>query len=118
MVTRTIVGKIAEAGYWIPAKCELLPPGPSLLYMDHTWNAGQGASVRCLQTALGVEVDGVLGPQTESAMQAATEDLTNALHDAIAADYRADAKFPIYGADWLGRNDRGRDLALTLGKGT
>jgi lysozyme family protein len=126
-VSRTVVGQIANKNYWTPAKCGLLIPGPGLLYMDHVWNAGQGAGVRCLQVALNtigkgpLDVDGIFGTvQTEPAVMslipADAAKLINALHDAIEADYRAMAKFPEDGVGWLRRNDRGRDLALTLRK--
>ncbi|MDR3392659.1 MAG: glycosyl hydrolase 108 family protein [Sulfuriferula sp.] len=115
LCTRTVIGKITESNYWTPAQTELLPTGANIIYVDHCFNAGQGSAVRCLQSALGVEVGGIFGPVTRLALRGVNPiTLIASLHDAIEADYRTKGSFPKYGTGWLGRNDRGAALAMKL----
>ena len=121
---RTEIAALTHAWYWVPAQVRIVPTGLDLLYADHCFNAGQGGGVRCLQAAINaigknkLAVDGALGPITQRAMLALTATdalpLLDALHKAIAADYRSMAKFPEFGSDWLGRNDRATFLAMRL----
>jgi lysozyme family protein len=55
---------IYRRDYWQPVSGDELPAGLDLMVFDHAVNAGVGASVRLLQAALDVTVDGNMGPRT------------------------------------------------------
>jgi lysozyme family protein len=55
---------IYRRDYWQPVSGDELPAGLDLMVFDHAVNAGVGASVRLLQAALEVGVDGRIGPRT------------------------------------------------------
>lgn len=50
--------------WWIGFAGHLLPQPVDLVTLDHAFNGGYGKAVAALQRALGVVVDGVVGPQT------------------------------------------------------
>jgi lysozyme family protein len=64
---------IYRRDYWQRISGDVLPPGLALLVFDAAVNNGVDHAVRWLQVALGVEVDGDLGPQTRGALQAAVK---------------------------------------------
>jgi lysozyme family protein len=55
--------------YWMPESPQL-PVGLDLCYFDTSVNQGSGEATRILQTALGVDSDGIIGPQTKAAIKA------------------------------------------------
>lgn len=55
---------VYRCDYWRPIRGDELPGGPDLMVFDHAVNAGVGASVRLLQAAVEVTVDGAMGPRT------------------------------------------------------
>jgi lysozyme family protein len=57
--------------YWDALDADALPAVLRYCMFDAAVNSGVGQAVRWLQHALGVRVDGVLGPVTLSALQAA-----------------------------------------------
>jgi lysozyme family protein len=57
--------------YWRPAGGEAVPDAAKFQVFDMAVNSGVGAAVKTTQRALGVAEDGVLGPQTLAALQAA-----------------------------------------------
>jgi lysozyme family protein len=60
---------IAKKVYWTPYKCDQLPYKIAELLLDITYNGGYG--VKWVQRAVGVTVDGVIGPKTIQAALAA-----------------------------------------------
>ncbi|HTJ88860.1 MAG TPA: glycosyl hydrolase 108 family protein [Acidocella sp.] len=63
-LTAEAADAIYQRDYWQPVSGDELPAGLDLMVFDHAVNAGVGASVRLLQAALEVEVDGQIGPRT------------------------------------------------------
>ena len=53
--------------YWIAGKCDALPWPASAVHFDGWVNHNPRAAARVLQAALGVDVDGIIGPKTLSA---------------------------------------------------
>lgn len=99
---------IYEEGYWQPAKCEVLRKPLYLVQFDTSVNMGVGRAIRMLQGAVGANVDGKFGQQTEAA--AKTKDLGQALKaycDAREAYYRrlaeARPKMKVFLKGWLNR---------------
>lgn len=54
--------------YWGPAGCDALPESAKFQVFDMAVNSGVSAAIRCIQQAVRVDVDGVLGPHTLQAM--------------------------------------------------
>lgn len=61
--------EIYRRDYWGPAGCHVVPPAISFDLFDMAVHSGVLAAVRALQSALGVTIDGVLGPRTLQAAQ-------------------------------------------------
>ena len=56
--------EIYRRDYWSRAQCDRLPPALAFQVFDGAVNSGIGNSIRWLQEAGGVAVDGVVGPLT------------------------------------------------------
>jgi len=83
------VEAIYEAGYWVPARCEILLARLDLVQFDTAVNMGPSRAVRLLQAALGCGVDGAFGPLTERAAAGCDVDGTvGAYCDARLGYYR------------------------------
>lgn len=54
--------------YWVPAKCDQLPPILRYPVFDAAVNSGVGQAAKWLQRAARVDVDGVIGPKTLAAV--------------------------------------------------
>jgi lysozyme family protein len=63
-VTRLQAIKIYEKDYWEAIRADELPTEVRLMVFDAAVNHGQGTSIMLMQHALGVPVDGRLGPIT------------------------------------------------------
>lgn len=74
------VEAIYHRDYWVAGKCDALPWPVSLAHFDACVNHGVRNAAKLLQRALGVEDDGVIGPQTLGAVEDADpEELVNAM---------------------------------------
>lgn len=61
--------EIYKAGYWDKVNADDLPVGVDLVMFDYAVNSGPGRAIMTAQAALGLPVDGVLGPKTMQALQ-------------------------------------------------
>jgi len=60
-----LVEKLYYERFWLPLKCDLLPPPIALFLFDTAVGTGNFEAVRMLQRSLrNVRVDGIMGPQT------------------------------------------------------
>lgn len=59
--------EIYKEQYWNPLFCDNLPNGVDLVVFDHGVLGGIGTSARLLQTIVGTDVDGEIGPLTIAA---------------------------------------------------
>lgn len=59
--------------YWKGAHCEDCPERSGCMHYDAAFAHGQANAMHLLQRALGVEVDGVYGPETERALSRAND---------------------------------------------
>ncbi len=117
MMTRTVVGQIAEANYWEKCLVDLLPSGPDVMYMDGVWNGGGVAN---LQTTLNVlcgadlTVDNDLGVLTVRATHGLATipagKIIDTYSDVAEVRYRSLGK-PQFLSGWLGRLGRCKLLA-------
>lgn len=69
-LTREQAAKIYHDRYWAPVRADELPWPLSLFVFDAAVNHGVDPAVRMLQRAVGVPVDGRLGPKTLSRTRA------------------------------------------------
>jgi lysozyme family protein len=89
--------------YWSPSRCDAFPFPIAMALFDIAVNGGAG--VKWLQAALGVAVDGVLGPATIAAANAAPDPVAVVGHimRRRAMYYVSLPTFASFGAGWIQR---------------
>jgi len=98
------ISDIYKVGYWDKCRCYDLPSGIDFLVFDAAVNMGVGRSSKLLQEAVGVSADGVIGPITIAAANAADVDLTIERFSQLKeAFYRSLPTFGTFGNGWLNR---------------
>jgi lysozyme family protein len=103
-LTRAEAGRIYRANYWDRCRAGELPGGVDLALFDFAVNSGPDRAIRTLQTVLGIEADGILGPVTLAAIRKANaRTLANALCDARLTFLRRLPTFPTFGRGWTSR---------------
>lgn len=113
--TREKAIEIMRVDYWDRMGCNSLPAGCNLMVADHGWNAGQGTSLKLLQSVLGVQADGIVGPITRLALRGADiSTLLAGLNRRQGAYYRSLSTFDTFGRGWLARLGRRYALARQL----
>jgi lysozyme family protein len=90
--------------YWMPY-CPSLPIGLDLQVFDSSVNEGPVEAIRILQVALGIDNDGIWGPQTASAILGIANvgqviDLFTARRKLV---YTETTGFQYFGTDWIRR---------------
>jgi len=75
-LTKAEAKEIYRARYWDKVRGDDLPPGLDLVAFDGAVNSGPRRGAEWLQEALGVTSDGVIGPKTIAAAQAADPAMT------------------------------------------
>lgn len=99
--------QIYRERYWTLSRAGDLPPALALMHFDAAVNHGVGNAARMLQQALGVAVDGEIGPQTLAAARTQpTDELVERYADIRRARYRSLGHFWRFGRGWLRRVDR------------
>ena len=90
--------------YWRPAGCPDLPAALAFMHFDAAVNHGVGGAIRLLQQAVGVDVDGEIGPLTRAAITARPVAETLVQYaEQRRARYRELATFWRFGRGWLNR---------------
>lgn len=95
---------IYRRDYWDACKCEQLPAPLAVFLFDTAVNCGNRAAVRMLQRAVGVNADGLIGPNTLA--KCAQVDAQKAvLHfaDVRMEHYKALPTFNTFGKGWTRR---------------
>jgi lysozyme family protein len=69
-LTPEIVGPMYKAKYWDKVKGDDLPSGVDYAVFDAAVNSGPGRAAKWLQSCVGVEPDGGIGPKTLAAVAA------------------------------------------------
>ncbi len=111
----SLVRRIYLERYWRPARSSDLPAPIALFHVDTAVNMGVGTAARLLQEALGVTVDGEIGPETLAACRAADLPSTLARYaDLRRRRYRALSHFWRFGRGWLARVDTTLTTAKAL----
>lgn len=90
--------------YWGPAGCDAVPDGIKFDLFDMCVNSGKGNAIRMLQKAAGVDVDGVLGPNTLQAVQTMPALRLVARFNGARLLFMANlSNWPAYGRGWATR---------------
>lgn len=109
------VAAIYRAWYWQPMRCDDLPAGLDLVAFDAAINSGPSRSAKWLQSALGVAVDGRVGPATVAAANAA---VTSTAIKAACAKRMTFLKglrtWPTFGKGWSRRVNEVEAAALAM----
>ena len=102
-LTREQAIALYRRDYWNPVHGDELPNGLDLLLLDSTINQGPATAIKLLQEALGVAVDGVLGPIT---LANARRTLPNVLQEFCALRawrYEINRHEDAFGKGWFRR---------------
>ncbi|MEZ5853943.1 MAG: TIGR02594 family protein [Hyphomicrobiaceae bacterium] len=92
--------------YWRPAQCDALQAPLAHFHFDATVNQGLTGAAKLLQQALGVAVDGEIGPITLGAAEAQPVDqILSRYAAARRRHYRSLSHFWRFGRGWLARVD-------------
>src|SRR4051812_26899549 len=102
LITDDEVAAIYRASYWDLAKCDQLPLGVSYVVFDGAVNSGVAQSVKWLQRALGVAVDGQIGPATIAAVNTYGDPgiLVDTICDRRLAFLKALKTYSTFGKGW------------------
>jgi hypothetical protein len=107
--------EIYRARYWLPMRCNDLPPGVDLSVFDFGVNAGPSRSVKTLQRVLGVKDDGSVGPITLAAIGAvAPHQIVESFAEARLAFYQSLSTFDTFGRGWTRRTQEVASEARTM----
>mgnify|MGYP000016934069 FL=1 len=116
-LTKKRAKQIYRSDYWEPSGCDELPSGLDLFAFDTAVNCGVRFAIRALQQAVGTNCDGIFGPQTKAAAEAA--DPREALREYVArrgVRYGKLDTFSRFGLGWMRRLSHIHQLALSLTK--
>ena len=106
---------IYRGGYWNLVKGDDLPAGLDLVAFDAAVNSGPGRGARWLQEALGVNPDGVIGPKTIAAANAAHKDaVIDRACDLRLGFLRQLGTWKTFGKGWTRRVEDVRDTASKM----
>ena len=107
------ISTIYHDEYWAPY-CDDFPVGLDYLYFDMAVNAGPSRAAKLLQQALGVAVDGRIGPITREAVRNADpEELITKFSEAKRAFY-VGLHQPKFTKGWLNRTASVEEAAMTM----
>ena len=113
------VAPIYEKNYWGRAKCDHLPSGLDLAVFDWAVNSGVGRAAKKLQTMIGTEADGGIGPNTLRTLDEYIEhhgiEETLRNYKAIRQKfYESLSTFDTFGKGWTKRNEMTLQVCLEM----
>jgi lysozyme family protein len=114
-MTRERAAFLYRRDFWNAVRGDDLPAGLDLVAFDAAVNSGVSRGAKWLQQALGVEVDGKIGPATiEAAKKADAQATVNRALDIRLAFLRRLATWPTFGKGWGRRVEAVRSAALDM----
>lgn len=104
---------VLKRDIWDVARCDFLPWPLNFLLFEADVNCGVGTGGRLLQAALGVPVDGVIGPATiKAAGSASLPELVSRFQAKLGVRYASLANAATFLEGWLYREFLGEYQAL------
>jgi lysozyme family protein len=98
---------IYKARYWSPLRCDDLNPSVADDLFDIAVNHGVDTAAKCLQSVVGVKVDGNIGPVTIAAANAKSADkVVMGLISLRITRYTLDKNWSAFGKGWANRAAR------------
>lgn len=114
-MTADQAGLIYFERYFVPARCTDLPTGVQYAHFDCALNSGVTGAAKDLQRALGVTVDGEIGPVTLAAVKRiAPAALIEKICAVRLARLREHPRWAVNGRGWTNRIHRVEARALSL----
>lgn len=110
-----LVHRIYLDRYWRPACCERLPAPLAHFHFDTAVNQGVAGAARMLQEALGVDIDGEIGPLTlAAAARGPVPSVLERYASIRRRRYRDLQHFWRFGRGWLARVDQALAQSLAI----
>jgi lysozyme family protein len=92
---------IYHRDYWLPSGCEVVPDALKLQLFDMSVNSGVKAAIKAMQQAACVPADGVIGPQTLTAIRAMQPARFVARFNGVRLAFMAGmAQWPAFSRGW------------------
>jgi len=117
-LTPEVASTIYHSDYWLPIQGDIIPFGIDLMVFDHGVTAGTVTTIKLLQDVMRVASDGVIGPQTTSAIYALAGVDQHTFIGKLAwrqeSYYRSLNDFASFGNGWLARLDRRAVAAVDI----
>lgn len=114
---RTEAAAIYRRYFWKEVSADEMPAGLDLALFDHAVNSGPAQAARCLQTVLGVQIDGRIGPKTIAAAGTCRVDETiRAMTRERLRSLRGLSTWPVFGRGWTSRTTRVEAAALRMAR--
>ena len=114
-LTPELVKPLYKKKYWDACKCDELPTGLDYLVFDFAVNAGAGRSIKTLQTSVGANADGAIGPKTlEAVMVCSKDQLIDKFSEEKLRFYQSLPTFATFGKGWTNRVSHVKTDALQM----
>jgi lysozyme family protein len=115
-ITDAEVQAIYRRDYWDKVRGDDLPVGVDLAVFDFAVNSGVSRAVRFVQQLAGVTADGIIGPNTLAAINAAQAGLVDRLCDARLSFLKSLKTWPTFGRGWSRRVASVRSVSKSMRK--
>ena len=113
-IAHTEVAAIYRAEYWNAVRGDDLPPGLDLVAFDAAVNSGPSRAAKWLQTAVGTNADGKIGPATIAVAGRAGPDAIKRACATRMQFLRSLETWPVFGKGWSARVAATEALALQM----
>ena len=110
-LTKDMVRPFYKINYWNAVHGDSLPTGVDYLCFDIAVNAGPVRAAKLLQTALGIEADGIIGQQTMNNVALADKGALIDKFTAVKTDWYRSLNNPTFEKGWLARSDHAATVA-------
>lgn len=115
-LTPEMVKPLYKKKYWDACKCDEMPLGIDYILLDYAVNAGCGRAIKALQSAVGANPDGAIGPKTLQAVKE-TPDLIDKFSEEKVRFYKSLPTFSVFGNGWLNRVEHVKNEAFLMVNG-
>jgi lysozyme family protein len=114
LITWEEIREIYRKLYWDKVRGDELPSGVDLAVFDFAVNSGVSRAIRYLQIAVGVEVDGLLGPASMAAVNRKQSGLVDRMCNARLTFLRGLSHWTTFGRGWGRRVESVRSTSNSM----